>query len=886
MSIRFDETDLYVDAFSTWATVEGKSGGRENAAIRLKSELAKFRKNAAVLAADVARSVPQLTDHSIEHLDALWTTASQIVGNEKPLNPLEAFVLGGTFLIHDLGNAICAFPNRIEDLKGPQWDDLVVKIYAREYGRRPSKKQVANPAPKIVEIVLLQRLRQEHANACVILASKGIQNSDSTSLPLIEDGEIRDQLGRLIGEIAASHHWPIDDVSNRLDKFASLTETPSDWTIDALRIACILRCADACQVDRRRALPLREAVFQPQGESAKHWLAQQRINLPVVLRDTKLLEFRSSQPFSIEQREAWQIAFELVAKNAHRELQQSNELLKRSKRSEFTVNGVAGSTSVADFSRYVETDGWVPVDVSVRITDVANVVDRFGGHSLYGENVSVPIRELLANAADAIRARRNVTTGGLGPTDGTILVRVFEADLEWYLEVVDDGIGMSKEVLTGPLLDFGCSFWTSDFVLREFPGLLASEFNPTGKFGIGFFSVFMIANSVAVTTHRYDQGQAEALTLELKKGQITPLLRKSSATEICHSGGTRVRLRLTKNPWADGGLFGATQTPSRESTLSSRVASIAPTIDVGIYVQVGSQKPKQAVVANDWLDLSFPKLWNRLCDGGGGRMRATVSESVTFDSKHGCLGRISFHEPDYTTKCAITVGGLNAGWLEGACAGVLLGNTDLMSRNSATPLINGEMLAGQLGNLNDAEPNIHDRPAVHLASMMRRMGVVPNKVPMFMTSESDAMTVESLSDWARQFKPGEEVYVNFTGTFEHDDGLGNSGTLNLYRKDIDFDLKPNVVLAPELENVSLFSKSELVPKPRKAVDSISMLSVVREIFANVWNVDVADIEPSWSELEIGDYFARESHDILLEVAVFKRPKRVESVSESPSFATE
>ncbi|MEP0060100.1 HD domain-containing protein, partial [Rhodopirellula bahusiensis] len=561
MTIGFKQCDLYSKAFAT----DGRSKEAKEAVNRLVSALDRFRANAEVLAEDVARTIPSLTDHSIHHLDALWTTASQIVGEEAVLNPLEAFVLGGAFLIHDLGNAICAYPNRMDDLAGNQWDDLMVKNLTLSLARRPTKKEISRPPNEVKDLVVLQRLRQEHANACVALATKGIHEIDGTYIPLIEDREISEQLGRLIGEIAASHHWSIEEVASKLDRYYSLTGMPLDWRVDALRIALILRCSDACQVDRRRAPPLRQAVLKPEAESRKHWIAQQRLNLPTVRRGSGVLEFRSNQPFTVDERESWQIAFDLVAKNAQKELVHSNELLKREGRREFAVRGIAGSESVAQFSRYVETEGWIPVDVSVQITDVANVVDRFGGQALYGENTSTPIRELIANAADAIRARRNVTTGGRGPSEGKIVVSLVEDGRGWVLEVVDDGIGMSQQVMTGPLLDFGRSFWTSDLALQEHPGLLASDFSPTGKFGIGFFSIFMIAESVSVTSYRYDRSQSEAVTIELEKGQLTPLLRRSTAREICPVGGTRISARLGEDPWTERGIVGKTSITSREN---------------------------------------------------------------------------------------------------------------------------------------------------------------------------------------------------------------------------------------------------------------------------------------------------------------------------------
>ena len=52
-----------------------------------------------------------------------------------------------------------------------------------------------------------------------------------------------------------------------------------------------------------------------------------------------------------------------------------------------------------------------------------------------------------------------------------------EGDKVW-LVVEDNGIGMSEQVLTGPLLDFGTSFWRSPLAMEEFPGLMAAGTAP------------------------------------------------------------------------------------------------------------------------------------------------------------------------------------------------------------------------------------------------------------------------------------------------------------------------------------------------------------------------------------------------------------------------
>ena len=69
-----------------------------------------------------------------------------------------------------------------------------------------------------------------------------------------------------------------------------------------------------------------------------------------------------------------------------------------------------------------------------------------------------------------------------------------------WLEVADNGVGMSRAVLTGPLLDFGVSFWSTPGAIREFPTLLSRGFHSPGRYGIVFFSVFMWTDHVRITS--------------------------------------------------------------------------------------------------------------------------------------------------------------------------------------------------------------------------------------------------------------------------------------------------------------------------------------------------------------------------------------------------
>ena len=124
-----------------------------------------------------------------------------------------------------------------------------------------------------------------------------------------------------------------------------------------------------------------------------------------------------------------------------------------------------------------------------------------GGKELYGKNYKVPLRELIQNASDAIRARRILDDDD--SFDGKIRVKFGEDANGTYIEISDNGVGMSSLVMTQSLLDFGQSFWGTNLMHKEFPLLEAKGYSSTGKYGIGFFSVFMLGSKVQVISRKY-----------------------------------------------------------------------------------------------------------------------------------------------------------------------------------------------------------------------------------------------------------------------------------------------------------------------------------------------------------------------------------------------
>lgn len=97
--------------FELWSKTLGPQGDAyEHAREKLRQSFLSFRERVAQLVSNLGAELPGLTVHDITHIDALWRVANQIAGPGYPLNPAEAYVLGGAFLLHDSAHVLAAYP--------------------------------------------------------------------------------------------------------------------------------------------------------------------------------------------------------------------------------------------------------------------------------------------------------------------------------------------------------------------------------------------------------------------------------------------------------------------------------------------------------------------------------------------------------------------------------------------------------------------------------------------------------------------------------------------------------------------------------------------------------------------------------------------------------
>ena len=153
-------------------------------------------------------------------------------------------------------------------------------------------------------------------------------------------------------------------------------------------------------------------------------------------------------------------------------------------------------------------------------------------HALYSER-EIFLRELVANAADAVDRRRfeALTDPALMLPDAATLRIVPDKDAR-TITISDSGIGMGKAELVqhlGTIARSGTAAFAKS--LAEAPA--AEKPNLIGQFGVGFYSAFMVADRVEVTSRRAGTDEAWLWASD-GRGDYTlaPAERAAAGTDI------------------------------------------------------------------------------------------------------------------------------------------------------------------------------------------------------------------------------------------------------------------------------------------------------------------------------------------------------------------
>jgi len=128
-------------------------------------------------------------------------------------------------------------------------------------------------------------------------------------------------------------------------------------------------------------------------------------------------------------------------------------------------------------------------------------------HSLYS-NKEIFVRELISNCSDALDKLEylKLTDDKLKGFESTPMINIKFDKEDGSLTISDNGIGMNEEDLISSIGTIAKS-GTKSFV-ENLTGDAAKDSNLIGQFGVGFYSVFMVADQVDVISKKAGEDQA------------------------------------------------------------------------------------------------------------------------------------------------------------------------------------------------------------------------------------------------------------------------------------------------------------------------------------------------------------------------------------------
>jgi molecular chaperone HtpG len=136
-------------------------------------------------------------------------------------------------------------------------------------------------------------------------------------------------------------------------------------------------------------------------------------------------------------------------------------------------------------------------NISVQTENIFPIIKKF----LYSDH-EIFLRELISNAVDATTKLKAISSKGEFSGElGDLTIEVIANNKEKTLTIRDKGIGMTEEEVNKYLNQIAISS-AQDFV-EKYQG----ENNIIGKFGLGFYSAFMVAEKVEVVTKSWRAGE-------------------------------------------------------------------------------------------------------------------------------------------------------------------------------------------------------------------------------------------------------------------------------------------------------------------------------------------------------------------------------------------
>ena len=158
-------------------------------------------------------------------------------------------------------------------------------------------------------------------------------------------------------------------------------------------------------------------------------------------------------------------------------------------------------------------------------------------NSIYS-NKEIFLRELISNASDAIDKYKYIALTSEGKVENKpeYFIKIEPNEKERTLTISDNGIGMSKAELINNLGTIARS-GSKEFIKKFKEAKENEEVDIIGQFGVGFYSAFMVAKKIEVTSRSYKNKTAHVFS---STGESTYTIDDAEREE----SGTTIKIYL------------------------------------------------------------------------------------------------------------------------------------------------------------------------------------------------------------------------------------------------------------------------------------------------------------------------------------------------------
>lgn len=284
-----------------------------------------------------------------------------------------------------------------------------------------------------------------------------------------------------IHQLMSSHNWSIQRLENEF-----INRTAADYKeIDLKQLSCILCIADAIEYSDSRVIDgvldqlvdkVDDASMLSYRENMKHFCIQ---NSVAVGKDGKIIfsgTFQDPEILNI----------------AHKTIDVIEDWLKNYCDIDYASEKKRLRVRSDSISRNLQSLQFDFERLGIRIKK-ENIINLISSHSTWSNNPSIAVRELLQNAVEACRYRKfNTLKDNYKPK---IVVSVNKRERTIIID--DNGCGMSRHVVLNNFLTVGNSR-SSEPNYRQY------GYSALARFGIGFWSAFILSDVVDVETAPFE----------------------------------------------------------------------------------------------------------------------------------------------------------------------------------------------------------------------------------------------------------------------------------------------------------------------------------------------------------------------------------------------